>query len=128
MISVIIPAYNEEGAIAKTIEEVKKVISENQIFEGSEIIVINDGSTDNTKKEALEKNVIVLDNIQNMGYGYSLKKGITHAKNEIIVTIDADLTYPFSSVGEMYKAKQKGYDLVVGARTGKYYKESFGKE
>lgn len=127
MISVIIPAYNEEGAIAKTIEEVKKVISENQIFEGSEIIVINDGSTDNTKNEALEKNVIVLDNIQNMGYGYSLKKGITHAKNEIIVTIDADLTYPFSSVVEMYKAKQKGYDLVVGARTGKYYKESIFK-
>ena len=127
MISIIIPAYNEEGSIAKTINEVKQVINENQILEGSEIIVINDGSTDNTKKEALEKDVIVLDNIQNRGYGYSIKKGILHAKNEIIVTIDADLSYPFSSIIEMLKVKQKGFDLVVGARTGKYYKESIFK-
>lgn len=127
MISVIIPAYNEEGAITKTIDEVKKVINENQILEGSEIIVVNDGSTDNTKNEALEKDVIVLDNIQNMGYGYSLKRGITHAKNETIVILDADLTYPFSSVVDMLKAKQKGFDLVVGARTGKHYKQSIFK-
>ena len=127
MISVIIPAFNEEGAIGKTIDEITKTMKENTVLEKSEIIVVNDGSTDNTKKEAIDKGVIVLDNIQNMGYGYSLKKGIRKAKNETIVIIDADLSYPFSSIMEMLKEKEKGFDLVVGARTGKYYKESLLK-
>ena len=127
MISVIIQAYNEEKAIKKTIEEIETVMKENNIYEGSEIIVINDASTDNTRNEATEKGVIVLNNPQNMGYGYSLKKGIKHAKNETIVIIDADLSYPFISVPNMLKQKEKGYDLVVGARTGKYYKESTAK-
>lgn len=124
MISVIIPAYNEEESIEKVIDEIIKVLQENNIYENSEIIVVNDGSTDRTREIALEKKITVLDNPQNMGYGYSLKKGIENAKNETIVITDADLTYPFSFVPEMLKIKEKGYDLIVGARTGKYYKES----
>ena len=124
MISVIIPAYNEEKAINGTIEEIVKIMKENNIYNDSEIIVINDGSTDSTGNKALESGVIVLDNPQNMGYGYSLKKGIEKAKNETIVIIDADLSYPFSSILEMLKQKEKGFDLVVESRTGKYYKES----
>lgn len=127
MISVIIPAYNEENAIVKTIMEIKKVMKNNKIFKGSEIIVVNDGSTDSTKNKAKKTGVIVLDNPQNMGYGYSLKKGIQHAKNETIVILDADLTYPFSIVPEMLNLKESGFDLVVGSRTGKYYKESMQK-
>lgn len=127
MISVIIPAYNEENAIVKTIAEIKKVMKKNNLYKGSEIIVVNDGSTDSTKSKAKKTGAIVLDNPQNMGYGYSLKKGIQHAKNETIVILDADLTYPFSKVPEMLKQKESGFDLVVGARTGKYYKESMQK-
>ena len=70
MISVIIPAYNEEGSIGKVIDEIIKVLKENNIYENSEIIVVNDGSTDNTREKALEKGIMVLDNPQNMGYGY----------------------------------------------------------
>ena len=127
MISVIIPAFNEEESIGKVIDEIIKIMKKNKIFNNSEIIVVNDGSTDNTKEEAIKREVIVLDNIQNMGYGYSLKKGISKAKNETIIIIDADFTYPFSSVMKMIKEKEKGFDLVVGARTGKYYKESLFK-
>ncbi|MBR3134835.1 MAG: glycosyltransferase [Clostridia bacterium] len=127
MISVIIPAYNEEGAIGKTIDEIIKVMKKNHIYKGSEIIIVNDGSNDGTKKEAKKRRVKVISNPSNMGYGYSLKKGIDRAKNETIVITDADLTYPFSSVPEMLKIKQRGYDLVIGARTGKYYKESIFK-
>lgn len=127
MISVIIPAYNEENAIVKTIAEIKKVMKKNNLYKGSEIIVVNDGSTDSTKSKAKKTGAIVLDNPQNMGYGYSLKKGIQHAKNETIVILDADLTYPFSIVPEMLKLKESGFDLVVGSRTGKYYKESMQK-
>ena len=126
-ISVIIPAYNEEKAIGKTIEEITQIMKQNNIYEGSEIIVVNDGSDDNTKQEAIKTGAIVLDNPHNIGYGYSLKKGIEKAKNETIVITDADLSYPFACVPEMLKIKEKGYDLVVGARTGKYYKESIFK-
>jgi len=127
MISVVIPAFNEENAIEETIDEITKIMKEKNIYDGSEIIVINDGSTDATKDKALSKGVVVLNNLQNMGYGYSLKKGIEFAKNETIVITDADLSYPFSSIPEMLEKKQKGFDLIVGARTGKYYKESVKK-
>ena len=127
MISVIIPAYNEEKNIGKTLSEIIKEMKQHNIYEKSEIIVVNDGSTDKTKKEALSKKVIVIDNPHNMGYGYSLKKGILKAKNETIVIMDADMTYPFSCVFKMIKEKNKGYDLVVGSRTGKYYRESISK-
>lgn len=127
MISVIIPAYNEEGSIGRTIDEIIYVLKKCNLYKKSEIIVVNDGSSDNTRDIAKEKGAIVLDNPSNMGYGYSLKKGITYAKNETIVITDADSTYPFKCVPKMLKEKKKGFDLVVGARTGKYYKESLFK-
>ena len=128
MISIIIPAYNEEDAISETIKEIKKVLKENNLLEGSEIIVVNDGSTDKTKEKIIEEDVILINNPQNMGYGYSLKKGILKAKNETIVITDGDSTYPFSEIPKMLKEKEKGFDLIVGARTGKHYKESIRKE
>lgn len=127
MISVVIPAYNEENAIEKTIKEIQKVMKKNKLDKGSEIIVVNDGSTDNTKKVAEKSGAIVVNNPTNMGYGFSLKRGINKAKNEMIVITDADLTYPFESVPKMLEKKKEGFDLVVGARTGKYYKQSFFK-
>ncbi len=127
MISVVIPCYNEEKAIGATIDEIVKVLKKNKLDKNSEIIVVNDGSTDNSIKILADKNVIVIDNPCNMGYGYSLKKGISSAKNEIIVITDADSTYPFESVVEMLKEKNNGFDLVVGARGGKYYRESIFK-
>lgn len=93
----------------------------------SEIIVVNDGSSDDTAKNALESGAVVINNPTNMGYGFSLKRGIRQAKNETIVITDADLTYPFDEVPKMLKKKEEGFDLVVGARTGKYYRQSFFK-
>ena len=124
MISVIIPAYNEENAIEETILEIKKVLKN---YKDSEIIIVNDCSTDKTGEKASKLGVTVINNEVNMGYGKSLKIGIEHAKNDIIVITDADLTYPFDKVPEMLEIKKQGYDMVVGARTGKYYKESFFK-
>ena len=127
MISVIIPVYNEENSIKNTIEEIKKVLKENNLDKGSEIIIVNDGSTDDTKKILKKCDVIVINNPINMGYGFSLKRGINKAKNETIVITDADSTYPFYEVPKMLKVKNEGFDLVVGARTGKYYKQSIFK-
>ena len=127
MISVVIPAYNEENSIGNTIREIKRVMKKNKIDKNSEIIVVNDGSTDNTAKVAEKFGAIVINNPSNQGYGFSLKRGIKESKNETIVITDADLTYPFDKVPEMLKIKEKGFDLVVGARTGKYYKQSIFK-
>ena len=127
MISVVIPAYNEENAIKQTIKEIKNVLKKNKLDKNSEIIIVNDGSTDNTGTVAEKCGVVVINNPCNMGYGFSLKRGITAAKNEIIVITDADLTYPFDAVPEMIKKKNEGFDLVVGARTGKYYRQSLFK-
>ncbi|MBR3363114.1 MAG: glycosyltransferase family 2 protein [Bacilli bacterium] len=127
MVSIVIPAYNEEKAIKQTLDEIIKIIKVNSKLKGSEIIVVNDGSLDNTKDILEEYDVMLINNPHNMGYGYSLKRGIMAAKNELIVTIDADGTYPFSYITEMLKKKEEGFDLVVGARSGKYYKGSIFK-
>ena len=128
MISVIIPVFNEEKSIKNTINEIKSVLKKNKLDKNSEIIVVNDGSTDNTKKILEKCDVVVINNPINIGYGFSLKRGINAAKNETIVITDADQTYPFDAVPEMLKIKEEGFDLVVGARTGKYYRQSLFKK
>lgn len=127
MISVVIPVYNEEKSIRSTINEIKKVLKKNKLDKKSEIIIVNDGSTDNTKKVLEKCDVVVINNPTNMGYGFSLKRGINAAKNETIVITDADQTYPFDAVPEMLKIKKEGFDLVVGARRGKHYRQSLFK-
>lgn len=127
MLSIVIPAYNEEESLGECIDEIIDVLKKNNIYKTSEIIVVNDGSKDNTALIAKKKKTILINNPSNMGYGYSLKRGISVAKNEIIAITDADSTYPFKYIIDMLREKEKGYDLVVGARSGKYYRESFNK-
>ena len=126
-LSVVIPAYNEEKVISSTIKEVNSVLKKNDILKGSEIIVVNDGSVDKTGDIAKKNGAIVIDNPENMGYGYSLKRGIETAKNELIAITDADGTYPFNYIPKMIEVKNQGFDLVVGARCGKYYRQSLFK-
>ena len=66
MISVIVPAYNEERSVKKTIEEIQKVLKKNRLEKGSEIIIVNDGSSDKTKEVSLKCGVKVIDNPSNI--------------------------------------------------------------
>ena len=127
VLSIVIPVHNEEKSIKKTIEEIRKVLNENNINKTTEIIVVNDGSSDKTKDIVLSLDVKVIDNATKRGYGYSLKKGILAAKNDIVVIIDGDLTYPFNYLNEMLSKKKEGYDMVIGARNGQYYKGNYIK-
>jgi glycosyltransferase involved in cell wall biosynthesis len=85
MISIIIPAYNEEKYIGRTIEALKKL----PLID--EIIVVDDGSTDKTSSAADNAGAIVLRLHQNKGKGAALAEGFLHSKGDILVFLDADL-------------------------------------
>lgn len=114
MISVIVPAYNEEKGIRKTVERVKKV----KFNEKSEIIVVDDGSQDRTYAEARKiKGIRILKHGKNKGKAAALHTGFNAAKGDIIATIDADCTYPPEPLPKMLKLIQDGgADVVLGSR------------
>ena len=124
MVSLLIPAYNEEQSIIDTIENAK-LLFKNLKIKDFEIIVINDGSTDKTKEYASKTGVKIITHPQNLGYGFSLKNGIKNAKFQTIIITDADQTYPLDEVPKLYTEYKKGFDMVVGKRIG--YKESILK-
>jgi glycosyltransferase involved in cell wall biosynthesis len=123
MISLVIPALNEEDAIAGTILSLRKVLVDSGIT-NAEIILIDDGSSDKTGARAAEAGARVIRHPHNVGYGRALKSGIRAAKYDTIVMIDADLTYPAEAIPGMLVEYGKGFDMVVGARTGQHYRES----
>jgi len=118
--SIIIPAYNEECSIVDTITEIR------QLRGDFEIIVVDDGSTDETFKLADHAGVKVLKHQENKGYGASLKTGIKNSSYDIIVITDADSTYPNGKIPELVEMFVKDKeDMVVGARIGKNVKIPF---
>lgn len=125
-ISVVIPAYNEESAIASVVKEIATVIGASGIA-SHEIVVVDDGSTDETAETAKTAGAVVVRNLQNVGYGYSLKQGINAARHDTIVIADGDATYPVEAIPGLIKKYCEGYDLVVGARSGPYFRESIIK-
>ncbi len=114
--SVVIPAFNEEGAVSAQVAAVERVLAAHQI--PHEIIVVDDGSKDRTGEEALKAGARVLLHLENRGYGASIKTGIDAAKYDAIVIIDADGTYPPEEIPVLL-AQLETADMVVGARIGK---------
>jgi glycosyltransferase involved in cell wall biosynthesis len=112
-VSVIIPCKNEEKSVGFTVKNVADNLSSAGI--DYEIIVVDDGSTDRTREEALAAGAKVLVHQINMGYGNSIMDAMNFAKYPVIATIDADGTYPVSILPAMIKEACK-YDMVIGAR------------
>jgi len=110
---VVIPAYNEEGGIRESVADVEQVLSALPIK--YEIIVVDDGSTDNTLREAQQCGARVLRNPENSGYGAALKRGIAATKAEYVAITDADRTYPATALPEMLEMAKEA-DMVVGSR------------
>lgn len=123
MISVLIPAYNEIGAIHDTVTTIRSVLDDAGLSD-AEILVVDDGSADGTCEKAITAGARVVRNPHNLGYGYSLKRGISAAAFDTIVITDADLTYPADQIPQLLETYRQGFDMVVGARTGKHYRES----
>ncbi|CAA7621342.1 glycosyltransferase family 2 protein [Magnetospirillum sp. SS-4] len=126
MISVVIPAYNEEGAVAETVAQVREILATNG-FQDFEIIVVDDGSADRTAEVAANAGARVIRKPQNIGYGHSLKVGIAAATHDTVVITDADGTYPIDQIPALVERYRQGFDMVVGARTGAHYRESWLK-
>lgn len=114
VISVIIPAYNEEKTIGIVIEETAQVMD--TLGLPYEIIVVDDGSTDRTKEMASRYKVTILSNGQNHGKGYALRRGFQHAQGDIIVTIDADGSHKPKEILELINPLFNGIDITAGSR------------
>lgn len=114
-VSIVIPAYNEEGGVAAVIGEIRDRLREAGFT--TEIVVVDDGSTDRTATAALAAGVRVIQHRSNRGYGAALKTGIAAASHDIVGIIDADGTYPASALPALI-AELEHADMVVAARTG----------
>jgi len=115
-VTIVIPALDEALAIAEVIHAVDKVMTSANIT--YELLIVDDGSTDNTAEVASEAGAHVIQHERNLGYGASLKTGIISAQYERIVITDADGTYPIEAIPGMLKELENA-DLVIGARISK---------
>ena len=117
--SIVVPCYNEQDAIAQTIEAIRNALPDKNSYE---LIFVNDGSTDETGlvlETELKKdgNFRIVTHNKNRGYGAALKTGIRLAQADLIAITDADGTYPSERIGDLVEAI-KDADMVIGSRTG----------
>jgi dolichyl-phosphate beta-glucosyltransferase len=118
-LSVIIPAYNEESRIYRTLKSVNEYLSK-QPYE-YEIIVVNDGSKDKTAdivRDAQKEiqNLRLIDNSENRGKGAAVNQGIMSARGKIRLFMDADNSTTIDHIERMFPEFDAGYDVVVGSR------------
>jgi glycosyltransferase involved in cell wall biosynthesis len=114
-VSVVIPALDEEDAVSNTVREVARALVAAGV--AHEILVVDDGSTDETAVRAEEAGARVLRHPENRGYGAALQSGIARARHDLLVILDADGTYPASALPCLLAFSEQ-YDMIVGARTG----------
>ena len=112
ILSIVIPAYNEEKSIGRVLSRIKKSLDCHLI--NYEVIVVNDGSEDKTANIASALGAQVI-NQKNAGYGSALKTGLLHAKGQYLCFLDADNTYPPEFIFSMLKCADS-FSLVVGSR------------
>jgi dolichyl-phosphate beta-glucosyltransferase len=117
--SIVIPAYNEGARLGATLEKVLEYVRAQGW--NAEVIVVNDGSRDNTAslvREFAEKNpaVRLVENSGNRGKGYSVRNGMLNARGEIVVFSDADLSSPIEEMPKLLAALAGGADIAIGSR------------
>ena len=115
-LSIIIPAYNEAKRLPASLVKVREYLSASP-WEFAEVVVVDDGSTDDTVQVARDAGVRVLQNPGNRGKGYSVKHGMLEAKGEWALFTDADLSSPIGEVEKLWSALvREPAQVAVGSR------------
>lgn len=118
-LSLVIPAYNEAIRLAKNLPLIYDYLQRQNI--SFEIIIVDDGSIDNTSDIARDyqnykENIILIRNIDNKGKGYAVRKGILAARGKICAFMDADLSVPLEHIFEMINYINQGYSVIIASR------------
>jgi len=139
-ISVVIPAYNEEKRIGKTLSLVRDYFASSGME--YEVIVVDDGSDDGTVREAersvlnAEKRLSVISNGVNRGKGFSVRSGMNATSGDFVLFSDADMSTPIEEVDKLFSEVKSGCDIAIGSRNASgsdvrvhqpWYRETMGK-
>ena len=117
--SIVLPAYNEAERIGATLEKILAHVQRRGWH--AEIIVVNDGSTDDTAtivRSYARGNpaLMLVENPGNRGKGYSVRNGMLRASGDILLFSDADLSSPISEADKLFDALARGADIAIGSR------------
>ena len=117
--SIVIPAYNESARLDATLEKVLAYVHAQEW--DAEVIVVNDGSRDNTAdivRTFAEKDpaLRLVENPGNRGKGYSVRNGMLNARGRIVLFSDADLSSPIEEAPKLFQALEEGADIAIGSR------------
>jgi glycosyltransferase involved in cell wall biosynthesis len=110
-LSIVIPAKNEAGAIGKAVAGARDAYAD------AEIIVVDDGSTDDTANIARDAGALVVQHPESLGNGAAVKSGARAANGDIIAFMDGDGQHDAGEFGKLLEKLDEGYDMVIGARS-----------
>ena len=117
--SIVIPAYNESDRIRPTLDEIIRHVQEHKW--DAEILVVDDGSRDDTPEivraySRQHPQIQLIQNPGNRGKGFSVRNGMLHARGDICLFTDADLSSPIAEAEKLFDAIHQGADIVIGSR------------
>lgn len=118
-LSIIIPSYNEEKRLRKTIEKTSEFLYKR--YPRHEIIIVDDGSKDNTRKVAHTllkryRHITVLSHDKNHGKGYAVQQGMLRGLGDVLFFMDADSSTSIEEIEKCIPYLEKGFDIVIGSR------------
>jgi glycosyltransferase involved in cell wall biosynthesis len=113
-LSIVVPAYNEELRLPRTLERLQAFLR--TFPRSSEIVVVDDGSTDGTVAVAEAAGVRVERYGENRGKGFAVRRGMLAARGEVRLMTDADLSTPIEELPRLMGKLGEGYDVVIGSR------------
>ena len=118
-LTIVIPAYNESARLGGTLDRILTFVA--QYTWDVELIVVNDGSTDETaevvRRYAAKSQIVrLLENPGNRGKGYSVQHGVLNARGTVVLFTDADLSAPIEEAPKLLAALEQGADIAIGSR------------